>query len=110
MRILFGVLFLGIMGLMVGLTIVQLANSKKHSVVPQNGLVPDEQTAIQIAEAAWTPIYGKESIEAEKPFKARLVNNVWIVTGEKSKDFYGGEAVAEISKQDGRIIRISHGK
>ena len=30
---------------------------------PQKGYVPDEQTAIAIAVAVWTPIYGREQIE-----------------------------------------------
>jgi len=98
---------------LVGLAIVLFANSTKHPYAyhPPNGFVPDEQTAIRIAEDVWVPIYGKAVIDGEKPFYVHLQNGVWIVTGKQiPKDGFGGVAVAEISKQDGRIIRVSHGE
>jgi hypothetical protein len=83
----------------------------KHNVVPAGGYVPDEETAILIAVAVWNPIYGKETILKEKPFKARLENGIWYVSGSLPKGWVkGGVAVAEIVKSDGRIIRVSHGK
>ncbi len=38
----------------------------KHITKPTAGYVPDEKTAIKIAVAVWSPIYGKENIEVEK--------------------------------------------
>jgi hypothetical protein len=70
--------------------------------------VPDQAAAIQIAVAVWNPIYGKEKIQKEKPFKAILRDGVWHVSGNLPKGRMGGVAEAEISKTDGRIIRISH--
>ena len=34
--------------------------AEKHSHVPPNGFVPDSETAIRIASAVWTPIYGEK--------------------------------------------------
>ena len=86
----------------------------KHSVIPQNGFVPDKETAIKIAEAVWTPIYGSEKIDQEKPFVAELRNDIWTVSGTLNSGpgttRKGGVATIEISKKDGRIIRVSHGK
>jgi len=82
---------------------------EKHSCKPETGYVPDEATAIKIAEAVWYPIYGKE-INNEKPFKAMLKDGTWIVTGSLPEGRLGGVAIAEISKNDGRILRVSHGK
>lgn len=82
----------------------------KHSFIPKEGFVPDKETAVRIAEAVWIPIYGERKINAEKPFKARLQNDVWIVEGSISKGIKGGVAIAEIAKTDGRIVRVSHGK
>lgn len=76
---------------------------------PKNGYVPDEQTAISIAVAAWIPIYGKKKIEKQKPYKAVLNDGVWTVTGTL-KHAVGGTAEALIAQADGRIIRIIHGK
>jgi NTF2 fold immunity protein len=51
-----------------------------HSVRPKAGLVPDDVTAIKIAEAVWLPIYGA-AIYDKKPFTAKLKGNIWIVEG-----------------------------
>jgi hypothetical protein len=87
------------------------ANEPKHNAMPRvAGVVPDDVTAIKIAVAVWGPIYGADKIAAEKPFRAKLANGVWTVQGSLPKGWVGGVALAEISKADGRIIRISHGK
>jgi hypothetical protein len=73
--------------------------------------VPDAKTAIRIAVAVWEPIYGEEQIAGEKPYTARLsTNGVWIVEGTLPKGYVGGVAIAEIAKEDGKILRVSHGR
>lgn len=82
-----------------------------HNYKPPQGYVPDEATAIKIAVAVWEPIYGQEQISKQKPYKAILVNGIWIVEGSLPKPYTpGGAAVAEIAKDDGKILRVSHGK
>jgi hypothetical protein len=81
-----------------------------HSYIPPAGYVPDAETAIRIAVAVWEPIYGKKQIESEKPYQATLKNGVWIVEGSLPDDALGGVAVAEISKSDGTILRVTHGR
>ena len=90
--------------------IQQDSQSTKPNYKPKNGYVPDEETAITIAVAVWNPIYGKEKIRGEKPYKATLKNGVWTVRGSLPKGWVGGVAEAEISKDDGRILRVIHGK
>jgi hypothetical protein len=77
-----------------------------HSI-PKDGFVPNEITAIRIAEAVWLPIFGEE-IYKDKPFKAVLKDGIWIVNGTLSEDTLGGTATAEITKQDGRILAVYH--
>jgi hypothetical protein len=86
--------------------------SGDHSYVPPDGFVPDAATAIRIAEAVWIPVYGADMIGKERPFNATLAGEVWTVTGSlpNGPGQIGGVALAEISKQDARIIRVSHGK
>ena len=87
------------------------ASESSVSYIPPKGFVPDAATASRIAEAVWIPIYGEKHIAAEKPFKATLRGNVWTVTGrDLPADSAGGVAEAEISKRDGRILRVIHGK
>lgn len=83
---------------------------KDFTVKPANGFVPDETTAIAIAKAIWTPIYGEKTIRHESPFHATLTNGVWTVNGSLPKGYKGGVAYAEISKTNGLIIRVFHGK
>jgi len=87
------------------------AAEPRHNAMPgAAGVVPDEATAIKIAVAVWEPIYGVDKIAAEKPFRATFADGVWTVQGSLPKGWVGGVALAEISKADGRIIRLSHGK
>jgi hypothetical protein len=88
-----------------------LAAETKHNFKPKEGYVPDEKTAIAIAAAVWLPIYGEQTIQNEKPFKAVLKDGVWHVEGTLPAQYTrGGVAEAEISKEDGKILRISHGR
>jgi len=72
--------------------------------------VPDKKTAIKIAVAVWNPIYGKETIKNEKPYNAVLLDGIWYVTGSLPKRWKGGVAEMKIIKENGKIIKISHGK
>jgi hypothetical protein len=87
-----------------------VTGATKHKVIRKEGYVPNAETAIKIAVAVWIPIYGQEQIDGEKPYKARLENEVWVVEGSLPKGWIGGVALAEIQKGDGKIVRISHGK
>jgi hypothetical protein len=98
---------LAVLILAVGLS---FADEKPFNYKPKDGYVPDEQTAIAIAVAVWSPIYGRDHIQNEKPFKAVLTNGVWHVEGTLPEGLVGGVAVAEISKDDGRILKVSHGQ
>ena len=93
-----------------------LAETARHSIKPKDGFVPDAKTAVRIAVAVREPIYGADIIAQEKPYRARLdTNGVWIVEGTLRKSWsiaptFGGVAIAEIAKEDARILRVSHGK
>ena|ERR1700674_507888 len=84
-------------------------SSQLHSYVPKEGFVPNEQTAIRIAEAVLSPIYGEDQIAKERPFAATLKAGVWTVEGHLSSG-NGGVALAAIARTDGRILRVTHGK
>jgi hypothetical protein len=86
------------------------AEAPKHSYKPDAGYVPDAKTAIRIAVAVWEPIYGEKEIAREKPYHASLTNGMWTVEGTFHGSGFGGVAVAEISKDDARVLRVSHGK
>ena len=91
-------------------------SAKPHSV-------PDEATAVAIAEAALIPVYGRKQIESERPFTASLKDDVWTVAGtlycsdgrpqtynNRPPSCFGGVAVVKISKLDGHIVSMTHYK
>jgi hypothetical protein len=90
--------------------LIAAAESPKHSYKPAVGYVPDAKTAIRIAVAVWEPIYGEKQIAKQKPYQANLTNGVWTVEGTFHGLGFGGVAVAEISKDDARVLRVTHGK
>jgi len=86
---------------------------------PSNGFVPDEATAVKIAEAVLIPVYGANKIESERPFTAKLKKGVWTVAGTLrcsdgkggfTTDCVGGVATVQISKRDARILSMIHYK
>ena len=86
------------------------AETARHNFKPKDGYVPDAKTAIKIAVAVWESIYGADKIAGEKPYHTQLNNGTWIVEGSLPQGWKGGVAIAEIAKDDGRILRVSHGK
>jgi len=83
----------------------------KRGATPSEGFVPDEDTAIKIAEAIWLPIYG-DSINTLKPFVAKYnaLLGYWEVTGTLPPKFgYGGIPEIHIRKKDGKILYVMHG-
>jgi hypothetical protein len=89
---------------------VHAAGDADRNFKPKDGYVPDAETAIAVAVAVWNPIYGKDEITKEKPYKASLSNGIWTVEGSLPKGMVGGVAEAEISKDDCRVLRVIHGK
>jgi len=78
--------------------------------MPNDGCVPNSETAIRIAEAVWLPVYGDE-IYDRKPFSAELISDsVWAVAGNLPKDVLGGVPYIEIQKRDGKILGLGHGE
>ena len=58
--------------------------------LPEDGCVPDDTTAIKIAEAVWVSVYG-ESVYEKRPFNAELLGDtVWAVAGSLPTNSLGG--------------------
>jgi hypothetical protein len=74
--------------------------------VKKRDYVPDENTAIKVAEAVWFPILGN-LINHEKPFTAHLNGNVWLVKGIVPDSSFGGPITIEIRKSDCKILSLT---
>lgn len=79
--------------------------SSNESYVPTKGMVPNKETAVRIADAVLTPIYGQTAVEYEKPYNVTLRRGIWIVKG-KAHPGAGGNLLIEISKKTGCILRV----
>lgn len=75
--------------------------------IPERGFVPDEDTAIRIAEAVWLPLFGAH-LDTKRPFRAYLDNDVWHVMGSLPRHMLGGVPHAEIARLTGEILRVWH--
>lgn len=78
---------------------------------PENGIVPDEATAIKIAEVIGLPVFGK-NLNDYKPFHASLENDsIWHVYGLPKKTWFyiqlGGCPDFEIQKKDGKVLKVN---
>ena len=76
----------------------------------KKGMVRDEKTALTIAIAIASSIYGKDEIESEKPFNVTLAKGVWTVTGSLPERAVGGVFIVKISQKTACILLVSHGQ
>jgi hypothetical protein len=77
----------------------------KRGYIPKEGFVPNDKTAIKIAEAVWFAICG-DQIYTKKPFVAKLENGIWYIEGSLPKGYKGGVPYIEINKRDGKILKV----
>jgi hypothetical protein len=74
----------------------------RNPVLPHQGVVAHADTARRIAEAVWLPLFGAEAVESQRPIKAELRFNVWIVTGSATEKVL----FAFILQTDGRVFSV----
>lgn len=78
--------------------------------LPKEGLVPDKETAIKIAEAVLFRMYGENSIKAQRPYVAREDDYIWWISGTLPKDSFGNVFNIGISKHTAAILRLTIGE
>jgi NTF2 fold immunity protein len=67
------------------------------------------ETAVAIATAILAPIYGRSTIDAEKPWHTGLKGGVWTVVGTfNGKAGGGGEGMVQLDKKTGAIVFVGH--
>ena len=73
-------------------------------------LIDNEEIAIKFAEVILFKVYGKETIEKERPYEVHLVDGYWIINGTVPKGALGGAFEIIFSSKDGQVIRLVHYK
>jgi hypothetical protein len=67
----------------------------------------NEQEAISIATDSLTQVIGTKSVEYYKPYHAKsLSDSVWLVSGTKPMNSYGGAPAVQIRKSDGKVLKV----
>jgi NTF2 fold immunity protein len=77
---------------------------------PKEGFLPTKDVALAVAEVLLTEVYGKDAVQAQKPFSATLSENVWLIEGRFAGGKFdkGGVARIKLSKLDGRVLYLMH--
>jgi hypothetical protein len=78
------------------------------SPLPPQGIIPDEVTAVKVAEAMFPPIFGQEEVTKYLPYHAQLKDGVWTVYGTLKPGSRGGTPQMSIQKKDGKVIEVWH--
>ncbi|MBZ5538162.1 MAG: YbbC/YhhH family protein [Acidobacteriia bacterium] len=76
--------------------------------LPSQGIVPDEVTAVKIAEAVFPPIFGTDEVAKCLPYHAQLKDGFWTVYGTLKPGARGGTPQMTIQKKDGKVIEVWH--
>lgn len=74
--------------------------------LPSRGVVPNEITAVKIAEAVFLPIYGEEVVSKYRSYEASLKDGIWTVFGTLKLNARGGTPTLTIQKSDGKVLDI----
>ena len=76
---------------------------------PKEGLVPDKETAIKIAEAVLFRLYGEDTIKLQRPYVVKEEDYIWWISGTLPKDSFGIVFKIGISKQTAAILHLTVG-
>ena len=103
--------WVGLAAMVAALSLVaaQSTAAEFGSQPPAAGWVSNQATAVAIARAVFTSVFGAKMVATEEPLHAARDGSVWHVWGTlHCKDCVGGVMEVMISARDGRIVRLFH--
>ncbi|MFL9834611.1 NTF2 fold immunity protein [Chryseobacterium terrae] len=94
---------------------LEYAKSELKSAIIKNEIlvekvIPDSQTAVNVAESILFKIYGKENITKQKPYDVNFIDDYYVINGTLSRYKMGGTFLIIINSKDGKVIKLTHGK
>jgi hypothetical protein len=90
---------------------LSLYDTSIHHELGSLVMVPDEETAIKVAEVYLFKLFGKAKIEEEQPYQICNIKGYWFIMGTMPKKYiFGGYFEIVISAKTGEVVRLSHGK
>lgn len=89
--------------------ITSLRTTDRQLKLSENGVIPDEITAVAVAQAVFRPVFGEEYTKTFLPYHAEFRDGVWTVYGTLSpRGAHGGTPQLRINKRDGAVLEIWH--
>jgi hypothetical protein len=85
-------------------------NAPSTKKVNMQDVIRSEGMALDVCYAYVSNIYGKRCIDTQKPYRRMETKNSWIIHGSLPVNFCGGVFEFEISKSDGRILKLTHSR
>ena len=93
------------------LSSASLAQTARKIFECNGGVVADKETAIRIAEAILSPVYGEKAIREQQPYQVTLKDGKWTVDGTAAPPgHFGGRFHIVILQVDGRVLEIGYGR
>lgn len=94
---------------------IEYAKTELKSAIIKNEILPDRvisdsQTAVDVAESILFKIYGEENIIKQRPYDVNFTDGYYIINGTFPKPTIGGTFLIIINSQDGKVIKLTHGK
>ncbi len=75
--------------------------------LPKEGLVPDKETAIKIAEVVLFRLYGEQDTIRQRPYTVKEEDYIWWISGTLPRDSYGTVFNIGISKHTAAILHLT---
>ena len=90
----------------------QAQAAPEHNLLSQNGhiLVQTRAHAEAIAEVHIANVYGKDRAIQQKPYQVHETQSAWEVSGSLKPNRLGGVFLIVINKQNGAVLRLTHGR
>ena len=89
-------------------TIKNILGDADYKLSPDT-LIRDKETAISLAELMLFKMYGKATINTEKPYECYLIDGYWFLRGTLPKNYTADVFEMIISAKDSKIIKMTHG-
>ena len=74
--------------------------------IPAKGMVPDEATAVKLADILLPQAFPPEEVNRFVPYHAQLKKDVWTIFGTLKPNSRGGTPMMSISKRDARVLEV----
>jgi len=78
--------------------------------LPKEGLVPDKETAIKVAEAVLFRLYGEDTITNQRPYAVKEDDFTWWISGTLPKGQFGTTFNIGIAKHTAAVVHLTLGE